>query len=153
MEVVDGDGILFGLPAEGVGGAVGVAAFDAGAGEPRGEAVGVMVASARAFLESGHPAEFAAAKNQSVFEQAALFEIAQERAGGLVEDGAVHIVLRGELFVAVPITGSFAAGLVAAIKKLYKAHAFFQEPPGEDAVAGVFGFVFRFRVVCIRPVI
>ncbi len=125
MEVVDGDGVLLGLPAEVVGGTVGVAFFDAGAGEPRGEAVGIVVAAAGAFLERRHTAKFGAAKNQGVLEQAALFKVAQERAGGLVEDGAMHIVLRGEFFVAVPVAGAFASGLVAAIKKLYETNAFF----------------------------
>ncbi len=147
MKVVDGDGFLLDLPAEVVGGAVGVTALDAGTGEPSGEAIGIVVAAAGAFLEGGHPAKFGAAKNQGVFEESALFEVAQKRAGGLVEDGAVHVVLCGEFFVAVPVAGAFAAGLVAAIKKLHEAHALFQEPPGEDAVACVVGFVFRFRVV------
>ena len=57
VEGVDGDGVLLGFPAEGVGGAVGVAFFDASAGKPAGEAAGVVVAAAGAFLESGHPAE------------------------------------------------------------------------------------------------
>ena len=45
VEVVDGDGVFFGFEAEVVGGAVGVAFFDAGAGEEAGEGVGVVVAA------------------------------------------------------------------------------------------------------------
>ena len=66
VEIVDGSDVFFRFPAECVGGAMGVAALDAGAGEPGGEAFGVMVAPASAFLESRHTAELGAPDDQSI---------------------------------------------------------------------------------------
>ena len=67
VEIVHGGDVFFCLPAEGVGGAVGVAALDARAGKPSGEALGVMVAAAGAFLEGGHSTKLSAPNNQRIF--------------------------------------------------------------------------------------
>ena len=60
VEVVDGDDVFGGSVAEVVGGAVGVGSLDPRAGQEGGEAGGVVVASAGAFLEGGHATEFGA---------------------------------------------------------------------------------------------
>lgn len=67
VEIVHGGDVFFCLPAEGVGGAVGVAAVDARAGEPGCEAFGVVIAAAGAFLEGGHAAELGAPHDQRIF--------------------------------------------------------------------------------------
>ena len=48
-------------------------------------------------------------------------------------------VLILERLVAVPVADAFAAGLIGAVEKLDEAHAFLDQPPGQDAVAGVSG--------------
>ena len=73
MEIVHGGDIFFGFPAEGVGGTVGMALFDAGAGEPSSEAVGVVVTTAGAFLKRRHATELGAPNDECVLKQAALF--------------------------------------------------------------------------------
>ena len=73
MKIVRGDDILAGPEAKLIGGAVARAAFHAGAGEPSGEAVGVVVAAVRAGLEHRHAAELGGEDDQRVLEQAALF--------------------------------------------------------------------------------
>jgi hypothetical protein len=76
VEVVDGDGILGGLIAKFVGDTVGGAGLDAGAREPAGEAVGVMVAAFFAgALRDGGAAEFGDAHDEGVLEQAAFVEV------------------------------------------------------------------------------
>jgi len=68
--VVDGAFFLDGVIAEIVGRAVDHAAFDAAAGHPDAEAVGVVVASVAALRER-RPAKFASPDNERVVEQAA----------------------------------------------------------------------------------
>src|SRR6185312_16071222 len=60
VEVVDVDGVFGDVEAEVVGFAEGDAGFYTAAGEPIGEAVGVMVAAVVSALDHGCSAEFAA---------------------------------------------------------------------------------------------
>ena len=73
------------------------------------------------------------------------FQVAQQRGGGLIEDRAVDVVLRLERLVAVPVADAFAHR-VGAVEQLHEAHAAFEQPPGEQAVAGEAGLD-RVRVV------
>ena len=68
-------GVFGGAEADGVGGAVSDARFDAAAGEPDGVAPGIVVA-AFALLAHGHAAEFAAPDHERVVPQAAALEVA-----------------------------------------------------------------------------
>ena len=95
VEVVDVDGILDDVVAEVVRLADDVAALDAGAGHPEAEAARVMVAAVvvlgeRALRIDG-AAELAAPDDERVVEQAALFQIGEQRGGGLV--GVVALAL------------------------------------------------------------
>ena len=80
------DFVFDGREAEFVGGAVDVAAFDAAAGQPHGEAVVIVVAAVdlagiRAGLrqfDGGRAAEFAAPDDERVLEHAALLEILEQ---------------------------------------------------------------------------
>ena len=65
-----------------------MAALHAGAGQPDGEALGVVIAAVGAFLEGGHAAELGDEDDERVLQQAALLQVAQQRGAGLVEDGA-----------------------------------------------------------------
>ena len=68
--VVDGARVLGGVVTEVVGGAVDVPAFDAAAGHPDGEAVGVVVATITA-LSEGCAAEFTSPDDEGGVEEAA----------------------------------------------------------------------------------
>ena len=94
VEVVDLDLVLDGVVAVVVGGAVDGAAFDPAAGQPDGEAVGVVVAAVGSLRHRG-AAEFAAPDDQGRVEQAARLEVL-EQAGDRLVDGA------GVVLVAVP---------------------------------------------------
>ena len=48
-------------------------------------------------------------------------------------------VLLVEYLVAVPVADAFTTGLVSAVEKLHKAHAFFEQATGKDAVLGKTG--------------
>src|SRR5262249_25531177 len=69
--------------ADGVGGAEDLAALDAAAGQPHGEAVRVVVAAGRA-LAHGRAAELASPDHQRRVEQAARLEVAQQASDGPV---------------------------------------------------------------------
>ena len=77
VEVGDVAAVGDGVVAEVVGRAVGLAALDSAAGEPDGEAVGVVVAAVLA-LGAGGPAELAAPDDQRLVEQAALLQVGQQ---------------------------------------------------------------------------
>src|SRR5437868_6597137 len=112
VQVVDGDAVFGGAVADFVGGAVLGAALDAGAGEPDGEGVRVVVAAGAAALDQGEPAEFAAPDDQRFVQQAAAFQVREQ-------SGDRHVGLAGEtgvvgldVHVAVPASFVFlAAGI------------------------------------------
>src|ERR1051325_4404380 len=72
VEVVERVNVLHGLLGEWIGFSVADAGFHAGAGEPAGEAVGIMIAALRALLEEGHATELGAPDDERVLQQAAL---------------------------------------------------------------------------------
>ena len=78
LKIVDVDGVLSGVHAESVAGAVGDAGLHAAAGHPEGEGVRVMVAASllavfHVALQEGRAAELPAPNDERVVEQAALF--------------------------------------------------------------------------------
>jgi hypothetical protein len=79
VEVVDVHGVFGDGVAEFVGLAEGDAGFDAAAGEPDGEGLGVMVAAgelgAAAILVHGGAAELAAPDDEGLVEEAAGFQV------------------------------------------------------------------------------
>ena len=136
VEVVDVDGVLHGGEAEVIGGTVDVAAFDTATGHPDGEAVVVVVAAFHdAFVgaglgefDDGGAAEFAAPEDEGFIEQAALFEIGEEGADGLIAfAGEAAVVF--DVIVGVP-------GLAVAVPELDEADAAFEEAAGHEALAG-----------------
>ena len=71
VEIMDMGAILGGsTESDGVGGADDLAAFDAAAGHPHGEAVWIMIAAVGAFTH-GHAAEFSAPDDEGGIEEAA----------------------------------------------------------------------------------
>ena len=89
VEVVNVDHVFDGLVAEFIGGTETEPMLNAGAGEPGGEALGVMVAARGSLLKCGHAAKLGGPDDESVVEQSARLEVGQERGRGLVEDRPV----------------------------------------------------------------
>ena len=106
LKILGGNWIGDRFVADGVGFAVGVAAFDAGARHPHGVAARVMVAAASLNVVVAATvffhwcsAKFRAPDQQGVFEQASLFEVGDEGVNG----AALELVgtQAGERFVGV----------------------------------------------------
>ena len=66
VKIIDTGDVLLGFPAEGICGAVGVAALYACAGQPAGEAIRVVITSTGSFLESGHAPELSAPDHECI---------------------------------------------------------------------------------------
>ena len=93
MQVVDVHAIDGRVVADLVGFAVGDAPFDAAAGEPESEGVGIVVAAGLlGLLRDRQAAEFAAPDHEGVFQKPALGKIGEQAGQRLVG-------LSGELFV------------------------------------------------------
>ncbi len=125
VQVVDVHAVGFGAEADGVGGAEEGAPLDAAAGEPGGEAVGVVVAAGAA-LGHGHAAELAAPDDEGAVEQAAAFQVGEQGGDGLVGLGAHGGVVGFDVVVRVP------AGEVAGVE-LNEADPALDEAAGEEA--------------------
>ena len=76
-----------------IGATVADARLHACAGHPAGKAVGVVVAALGSLLEEGHTPKLGAPDHVCILQQAALFEVADERGRGLVWDLRVNVVL------------------------------------------------------------
>src|SRR5690348_13573759 len=133
VEIVNSGNILDGFVAELIGGAVAEAALNTGAGQPNCEPLGVMIAAASVLLECGHSAKFGYERNESSFQQTALFQIFDQRSARLIKNWCVDVILRFQRFVAVPVPDPFAHG-VSAIEELDEADALLDQPPREDAI-------------------
>src|SRR4051812_5033814 len=83
VEVGDHGAVFGGVVAELVGGAVGLAAADAAAGEPEAEALLVMVPPFAGLADRG-AAEFATPHEEHAVQQAAALEVGEQGGGGLV---------------------------------------------------------------------
>src|SRR5437660_8500381 len=128
VKVVDGDAILDRLEAKLVGCAVADAAFEAAAGHEHGEAVRVVVAAVAGFGD-GSAAEFTAPDDGGLIEQAAAFEIADQRGRGLVHVGAAIAEVLVDLAVIVP-------GLAGAVNDVNGANAALDKAAGQEAAVG-----------------
>jgi hypothetical protein len=86
VEVIDD--IVDGFVAEVVRGAMHVAPFEAPAGDPHAESVGVVIAArlGEAFIVFNHrqPPHFAAPMDNRFIEQSTLFQVSDKGSGGLV---------------------------------------------------------------------
>ena len=129
MQVVHVDLVLHGAVAELVGGAEGEAGLDAAAGQPDGEAVGVVVAAGAVLLGVGGAAELAAPPDERVLEQAAPLQVG-EQAGDRPVDGAGVVGVLGQVRVLVP----GRVGGVVAVGHLDEPDARLAEPPGQQAL-------------------
>src|SRR5437868_866960 len=127
VQVVDVDLVLHRLEAELVGAAIDLTALDAAAGQPRREAVMIVVAAIdlagvgarRGQFHRGGPAKLAATDDQRLVQHPALFQVLQQGADGLVALLRQLTVAEFEVIVIVP-------GLSLAVPDLYEAHTALQ---------------------------
>ena len=131
VEIVHVDAVGDGSVADFIGCAVGVAGLGATAGKPGGEAARVVIAAILA-LRKGSASELSAPPDESVFEEAALFEILKEGGDGFVGGAGVGHV-GGHVGVLVPPRVDGFVGVV----DLDKADALFGKPAGHEALAAV----------------
>jgi len=109
VEVVDGDGVLGGVVAVVVGGAVVVTGPGAATAHPHCEAMGIVIAAviAAAHLSveefaAGGAAELASAQDESVFQEAAGLEVTEEGCNRFVDRIGIAAVPLFEAGVLVP---------------------------------------------------
>src|SRR5260370_17650959 len=86
----------------------------------------VVAAIVAAAFDHGRSAKFAAPDHERIVEHAALLEVFDQRGTRLVGVFTVLLEIMLQIAVLVP----------RFVEKLHKAHAAFQEPPGEQAVVG-----------------
>ena len=90
MQVADVVSVDDGLVAKFVGLTVARSGVDAAAGNPIGEALGVVVAASVAALIDRLSPEFASPDDEGFLKQTALFEVGQQPGDGAVDLGAVN---------------------------------------------------------------
>src|SRR5260221_11991264 len=124
------DFVLDGAVTELVGRAEGEAGLDAAAGEPDGEAAGVVIAAGAVLFGVGCAAELTTPPDERVFEQAAGFKVGEQGADGLI-DGAGVVAVLDEVRVLVPC----GIGATVAVGDLDVAHTALAQAAGHEALA------------------
>ena len=97
MQIVDVDFVFDDFLAELVGGAIDLATLDAAAGHPCAEGLMMVVAArfaAGAAIVARGAAKFAAPDDERVVQHAALLEVAEERADGLISSSVCSVMAR-----------------------------------------------------------
>lgn len=136
-EVFDRHGVVFRFCAEGVGGTVDHALFEAATGEEDGEDFGPVVASAGS-IDFGGAAEFGGDHDEGAVEETAFGEVVDEAGVGLVEVG--DLASHGSLDIVVVVPSAVGDG--------DEADAGFDEAAGhEEAHAGFIAAVFVLQFV------
>ena len=85
MQIMHVHLILHGIVAKLIGSAMNMTRLESAAGEPGGEAAGVVVSAGAVLFGVGGSAELAAPPDERVFEEAALFEVGEEGADRSVD--------------------------------------------------------------------
>src|SRR5579859_3436400 len=138
VEVVDVHLVLHGGETVIVRRAVNVPAFDATTGQPHGKPVGIMVAAIdlagigtrRWQFNGGSAAKFSAPDDQRVFQHAALFEVLEQRADGLIAFLRQPFMIDLEVVMVVP-------RLAGAVPDLHEANAALEQAAGNEHLAGL----------------
>ena len=146
MQVVHRDRILNGVHPELVCPAVDRAAFDASAGEPYTETGCVVIATVDV-SRMRSASHLARPQDESLLEEAPLFEIRNEGGYGLVRDQGVLLVARFQIRVLVPasVVESHRVG-----RDFHKAHPGFDKTSGTQALRGIETEVFVFCVQTVQ---
>src|SRR5262245_37149185 len=102
VQVADVDAVLHGVEAEFVALAKRQTAFDAAAGQPHREGVGMMVTAVGAALDHRRATEFAAPNDERLIKESALLEVLNEGRASAVGIEAVLLDVFDEVAVLVP---------------------------------------------------
>ncbi len=138
VQIMNMHAVFDGGEAEFVGRAVDVAGFHAAAGHPHGETVVVVVApvhlpgirAGSGKLDGGRAAEFAAPDDERFVKHAEPLQVFQKRRDGLVAFTGETSVFFLDFVMAVP-------WLPLAVPQLHEADAAFEEPAGDEQLAGL----------------
>ncbi len=133
VEIVHVDLAVHGEVPEVVGGAPGESGFHTAAGEPGGEAAGIVIATGAILLGVGCPTEFSAPPDEGIFEETASMEIGEEAGDGFV-GGAGVLGVAWKVRVLIPAR----VGGVVAVGDLDEADARFAEAAGHETLASEF---------------
>jgi hypothetical protein len=106
------------------------AAFNAAARQKVCEGERIVIAPLGA-LAARHSAEFGGPQNDGVIEQAARFQIFNERGGGFVHAGGHLEMISRQVFVAVPIASRET--VIGSAPNLNKTHAAFEQAARDQA--------------------
>ena len=102
MQITHVHRVLHGIEAEIIRFAVSDAAFDAAAGHPHAEGVGVVIAPIGAALDHRSSSEFATPNDEGVVKQASLLEVFDQCRTGLFRVGAVLLQAADQSTVLIP---------------------------------------------------
>src|SRR5207247_8997123 len=116
VDVGDVVAVLHGVEADLVSGPVHDAAFDAAAGQPGAEALGMMVAAVA--LRARRATELRAPDHDCLIQHAALLEVLEQTGDGLIHLSGETAVVLLDAGVRVP-----SAAATATVKNLNEAHA------------------------------
>lgn len=138
VEIVNVDFVFSGLETEFIGGTVDITSFDPAAGQPGGEAVMIVIAavdfsgigSGGGQFDGGGASEFTAPDDEGVVEHAALFEIFEQGADGLVALFGEFAVVHFDVVVIIP-------RLACTMPDLDEADAAFKQAAGDEDLAGL----------------
>ena len=129
-----------------IGRAIAKALLHACTRHPGGEPIGIVIAPARAFLESRHAAELRHPNHKRVVQQPPLPQVTDQRRRRLVKDRRMNVILLFELSMPIPVADPLAHR-IRAIEKLNAAHVPLQQTTREDAVLGK-AALHRIWIVC-----
>ena len=137
VKVVDVDFVFHGLVTELVGRSMMDSAFDAAAGHPDGESLGIVVATGAA-LRVGGAAKFSTPNDKRFIKQSTACEIGQQCGGRLIRGRSAGTVVRFNVGVSIPrhIVHGTVTIRVFAGKDLHKTHATLNETARGEALAG-----------------
>jgi len=93
VQIVNRRDVFHRLVPEVIRGAVAESGLHSRASKPHREPMRIMIAPARALLKRRHAAEFRHENHERAIQQAASFQICDERGAGLVENLAMNLVL------------------------------------------------------------
>ena len=135
--MVDGDGVLDGVIAEIVGGAIDGAPLHPPAGDPDAEPERIVIAAVRPLRER-RPAELPRPDDERLLEEPTTFQVVDQPGNRLV-DLSGHLAMAGfQATVLVPRIADLPEfGGTRQAGELDEAHAAFHEAPGEEALPAV----------------
>ena len=135
MEIVHADGIFLCLEAELVSRTIDGTALNAASGHPDAESIMIVIPSHLRFagttqLDGRGATELPAPEDESIFKQAALLQIGQQRGDGAIDFSRKVAVILFDIVVVVP-------RLAGAVPELHVADAALEKAPGDQCLPSV----------------